>query len=210
MIDFEVKKNNALSQIKKFTNLTQSSISAIEEFVILLLKENNNFNLIGKSTISDIWNRHILDSAQILQYVDDKFSKIADLGTGAGFPGVIISILGAKEVHLIEKSGKKCEFLRKAKLLSPNRLFVHQAKLEEIDDQKFDILTSRALASLEELLAYSTQFLKINGCGIFLKGKNLENELKDAQKKFVFKYQLFPSLTSEESRIIKVWDIEKK
>ncbi len=209
MLSFEVKKNAAFAQIKKFCDLNATKINNIEEFVILLLQENHNFNFIGKSTISDIWDRHILDSAQILQYIDDKNVKIADLGTGAGFPGIVISILGAKEVHLVEKSVRKCEFLRKAKLLSPNRLFVHQAKLEELSDQKFDVLTSRALASLDKLLDHSINFLKEGGYGLFLKGKSLDGELEEAKKSFTFSYELYPSLTSPESRIIKVFDVKK-
>ena len=104
MLSFEAKKNVSFRKIKEFCELNQIKINNIEEFVILLLQENHNFNFIGKSTISDIWDRHILDSAQILQYIPDFSVKIADLGSGAGFPGIIISILGAKEVHLIEKS----------------------------------------------------------------------------------------------------------
>ncbi len=210
MLSFEAKKDASFKKIKEFCQINQAAINNIEDFVILLLKENHNFNFIGKSTISDIWDRHILDSAQILQYIDDKNVKIADLGTGAGFPGVVISILGAREVHLIEKSVRKCEFLRKAKMLSPNRLYVHQARIEEIEEQKFDVLTSRALASLEKLLDYNLKFVKNDGYGLFLKGKNLNEEIEVAKKIFDFKYELFPSLTSDESAIIKVWEVRKK
>ncbi|HLD76997.1 MAG TPA: 16S rRNA (guanine(527)-N(7))-methyltransferase RsmG [Rickettsiales bacterium] len=209
MLSFEAKKNVSFRKIKEFCELNQIKINNIEEFVILLLQENHNFNFIGKSTISDIWDRHILDSAQILQYIPDFSVKIADLGSGAGFPGIIISILGAKEVHLIEKSVRKCEFLRKAKLLSSNRLFVHQARIEELEDQKFDVLTSRALASLDKLLDYNLKFVKNGGYGLFLKGRNLDIELQEAKKSFDFKFELYPSLTSEESRIIKVWEVSK-
>lgn len=210
MLNFEAKKDEAFAKIAEFCDLNHSKIENIEEFVILLLKENYNFNLIGKSTIPEIWTRHILDSAQILKFIDDKNKKIADLGTGAGFPGIIISILGAKEVHLIEKSVRKCEFLRKAKILSPNPIFIHQAKAEEVLDKKFDILTSRALASLDKLLKYGIDFLKKDGYCLFLKGKNLENEIKEAKEKYIFDYELFESLTALESAIIKVSNISKK
>lgn len=206
----EIQKKSAFDEIKKFCQINQSQINKIEDFVLLLLKENDNFNLVGKSTLPDLWQRHILDSAQVLRFIDDKNKKIADIGTGAGFPGMIISLLGCKEIHLVEKAFRKCEFLRKAKLLSPNRVFVHQAKLEELEGQKFDIITSRALASLDKLLEYSQTFLKADGYGLFLKGKNLEAELEEAKKLFDFSYELFPSLTSSESNIIKVWNLKKK
>lgn len=210
MIDIEVKKNESLKEIEKFCKLDYVKVNNLEDFVILLLKENNRYNLIGKSTISDIWNRHILDSAQIVKYIDDPAVKIADIGSGAGFPGLVISILGAKEVHLVEKSVRKCEFLFKAKIVSPNKIFVHQAKLEELEDVKFDVITSRALASLGNLLKYCLDFLDKDGYALFLKGKTLDNEIKQAQENFDFEYQLFPSLTSKESNIIKVTNINLK
>ncbi len=202
-----INKINAFNEIKKFCDLSAAQIAAIENFVVLLLQENDNFNLIGKSTIPDLWNRHILDSAQLLTHVPQKNSKVADFGCGAGFPGIILSILGVQEMHLIEKSFRKCEFLRRAKSLSPNHIFVHQAKLEELPEHKFDVITSRALASLDKLLAYSKKFLKNDGYALFLKGKNLTQELEVAKKQFTFSYELFPSLTSQESAIIKVSNI---
>lgn len=209
MPNIEQKKAENLKIISDFHELTQNQIENIEEFVILLLKENNNFNLIGKSTIPEIWNRHILDSAQILKYIDDKRKKIADLGTGAGFPGIVISIFGVKEVHLIEKSVRKCQFLRKAKVISPNQIFIHQSKIEEIENQKYHIITSRALASLDKLLQNCLKFLDQDGYGLFLKGKSLEKEIAEAKKTFNFDYELHPSLTSSESQIIKVRNIKK-
>lgn len=208
MLALEQKKQATIAQIKKFHDLSDAQIKALEDFVLLLLQETNEYNLIGKSTIDDIWNRHIFDSAQIMQYIGDKNVKVADFGTGAGFPGMVLSIMGVKEMHLVEKAFRKCEFLRKAKLLSPERVFIHQAKLEELSDRKFDIITSRALASLDKLLAYSKKFLKNDGYTLFLKGKNLDQELEIAKTQFSFSYELFPSLTSSESRIVKLSNIE--
>tara|TARA_A100001015_G_scaffold244573_1_gene280126 strand:- start:12 stop:563 length:552 start_codon:yes stop_codon:yes gene_type:complete len=178
MIAIEEKKDAAISEIDSFCNVDYEAALCLEDYVIMLLQENNKFNLIGKSTIADIWNRHILDSAQILRFIDDYDKKIADFGSGAGLPGIVISILGAKEVHLIEKSVRKCEFLNKAKIISKNNIFVHQAKLEEVGNIKFDIITSRALASLKDLLMYSDKFLSKDGYCLFLKGKKLPDEQK--------------------------------
>ncbi len=203
-MNFQEKKDQALSEIDKFCKLDSAKIKAIEEFVWLLLQENNNFNFIGKSTIDEIWNRHVLDSAQILKFIANKNLKFADFGSGAGFPGIIMSILGIREVHLIEKAFRKADFLRRAKLISPNKIFVHQSKLEELNNIQFDCITSRALANLEKLLEYSTKFLKKDGYCLFLKGKNLPEEIIEAKKKFNFEYEVFPSLTSVESGIILV------
>ena len=208
-MNLETKKNITLSEIKKFCDLNSSQITNLEDFVLLLLQENQNFNFIGKSTIEDIWNRHILDSAQLLKFIENKNLKFADFGTGAGFPGVVLSILGLKEIHLVEKSFRKCDFLRKAKLLSQNRVFIHQAKLEELPATTFDCILSRALAPLDKLIAYSQKFLKKDGYCLFLKGKNLEKELEVAKKLFNFEYETYESATSPESTIIKISNITK-
>ncbi len=203
-MQFEIKKAAALKEIKKFCELDNSQIKNLEDFVLLLLQENQNFNFIGNSTIEDIWNRHILDCAQLLRFIENKNAKFADLGSGAGFPGIILSILGLREIHLIEKAFRKCEFLRRAKLFSQKRIFIHQTKLEELAAIEFDCITSRALAPLDQLLTYSKKILKKDGYCLFLKGKNLEKEIELAKKTFQFEYQLHPSLTSSESNIIKI------
>lgn len=206
-MELEIKKNAALAEIRKFTSLSEIEIKNLEDFVSLLLQENDNFNFIGKSTTENIWDRHILDSAQLLQFIDDKNIKFADFGSGAGFPGIVLSILGLGEMHLVEKSFRKSEFLRRAKIISPNQIFTHQVKLEELSKIEFDCITSRALAPLEQLLKYAQKFLKKDGYCLFLKGKNLSKELETAEKLFKFKYDLHPSLTSSESNIIKISDI---
>ena len=173
----------------------------------MLLQENNQFNFIGKSTIEDIWNRHILDSAQLLKFIENKNLKFADFGSGAGFPGLVLSILGLKEIHLVEKAFRKSDFLRRAKSFSSNRVFVQQTVLENLTNIEFDSILSRALAPLDKLLDYSVKFLKKDGYCLFLKGKNLEKEIVVAKNKFKFDYELHPSLTSSESNIIKILNI---
>ncbi|MDX2082598.1 MAG: 16S rRNA (guanine(527)-N(7))-methyltransferase RsmG [Rickettsiales bacterium] len=208
-MQFEIKKNAALSEIKKFTDLNKIQIKALEDFVLMLLSQNDQFNFIGKSTVAEVWNRHILDSAQLLQFIENKNIKFADFGSGAGFPGLVLSILGLKEIHLIEKAFRKAEFLRQAKLFSPNRVFITQTKLEEIHNRQFDCIVSRALAPLDQLLIYCQKFLSKDGYALFLKGKNLAQEIALAKKSFQFEYELHPSLTSLESNIIKVTKISQ-
>jgi 16S rRNA (guanine527-N7)-methyltransferase len=203
------KKDSALSQISSFCQLGASQIKNLEDFTVFLLKENQRHNLIGKSTIDDLWNRHILDSAQLLKFIDDKNLKFADLGSGAGFPGLVLSILGLKEMHLVEKAFRKADFLRQAKTFSPNKIFVHQAVIEEMPTIEFDCIISRALAPLPKLIGYSNKLLKKDGFCLFLKGRNLPQEIKSAAEEFSFDYELHQSLTSPESNIIKVQNIKK-
>jgi 16S rRNA (guanine527-N7)-methyltransferase len=209
MSNIESQKNSCFLEIKKFFQLTSSQEKSLEEFVAILLNRNQNFNFIGKSTIDDVWLRHILDCAQLMKYIPNVNLKFGDFGSGAGLPGIILSILGLKEIHLIEKSFRKSEFLREAKSLSSQRIFVQNTKLEEITNLQFDCIVSRALAPLPKLLEYSHKFLKNEGFCLFLKGKNLQSEISDSKKQFVFEYELFPSITSKESNIIHLKKIQK-
>lgn len=209
-IGIEQKKNSCFFEIKKFYDLNNSQEKKLEEFVELLLNRNQNFNFIGNSTISDIWNRHILDCTQLLKYIEDDNLKFGDFGSGAGLPGIILSILGLKEIHLIEKSFRKCEFLREAKLISNHKIFVQNSKLEDLKNLEFDCIISRALAPLPKLLDYSSKFLAKEGFCLFLKGKNLQSEIIESKKDFNFEYELYPSITSQESNIIRLKKISKK
>lgn len=198
------QKEKIFEEINNFFMLNSEQKKCLEDYVSKLLQENENFNFIGKSTIDQTWHRHILDCAQLIQFIKNPQKKFADLGSGAGLPGMVLSILGLKEIHLIEKSFRKADFLRRIKNISPNRVFVHQAKLEELENINFDCIMSRALAPLDKLLEYCKKFLKDDGYCLFLKGKNLPLEISQAKQKFSFEFELFPSLTSKESNIIRI------
>jgi 16S rRNA (guanine527-N7)-methyltransferase len=203
------QKEKVFAEINNFFVLNLEQKKSLEDYVSKLLDENGKYNFIGKSTIDQIWHRHIFDCAQLIQYIKNPQKKFADLGSGAGLPGVVLSLLGLKEIHLIEKSFRKADFLRKIKNISPNRIFVQQAKLEELENINFDCIMSRALAPLDKLLEYCQKFLKDDGYCLFLKGKNLPLEISQAKQKFSFEFELFPSLTSKESNIIRINKISK-
>lgn len=207
-MDLIQKRDETFKIIDNFLKLNDQQKEQLENYVNLLIAGNNNYNFIGKSTIEDIWNRHILDCAQLIKLINNKNIKAADLGSGAGLPGIILSILGLKEIHLVEKSFRKSQFLQQTKIVSPNKIFIQAKKLEEIGNIKFDLITSRALAPLDKLLSFSQLLLNKDGYCLFLKGKNLKNEISLAKNKFSFEYELFPSLTSDESHIIKVKNIQ--
>ncbi|MFT6386374.1 MAG: 16S rRNA (guanine527-N7)-methyltransferase, partial [Rickettsiales bacterium] len=127
----EEKQLKAIEEIRKFYPICTDEIERLESFVKILLEQNEQYNLIGKSTIPDLWERHILDSVQLLKYIPDGVI-VGDFGSGAGLPAIILSILGVGEIHLIEKSFRKCEFLALAAQISKNKIIIHQQKAEEI------------------------------------------------------------------------------
>ena len=196
------KQLKAITEIKKFHPISTIEIEQLESFVKVLLEYNQQYNLVGKSTIDDIWHRHILDSAQMIKYIENKNLVVGDFGSGAGFPAIILSILGVKEVHLIEKSFRKCQFLELVAKISSNKIIIHQKKVEEINNLTFNILTSRALASLTKLLTVTKPFLNLQSQCIFLKGKNYTNEILLAKKSSKFNYTTYPSITSPEGKIL--------
>ena len=182
----------------------------LTKYVDFLIEYNNKINLIGTSTINDIWDRHITDSLQLVKNIDNYNIKIADLGSGAGLPGIPLSIIGIKEVHLFEKSVRKCEFLEQAKNFSNNKIIVRNENLNEIKKENFDIIVSRALADLNTLLHFSKNLSTKSTKLLFLKGKKIYNEIEEAKKYWHFNYKLIDSITSNEGKIIEITSFAEK
>ncbi|MDR2526956.1 MAG: 16S rRNA (guanine(527)-N(7))-methyltransferase RsmG [Rickettsiales bacterium] len=180
----------------------------ILDYAKFLLKENEKMNLIGKSTVDSVWDRHIKDCLQIMKFIKNKDVKVADLGSGAGLPGILLSICGVKEVHLFEKSPKKCNFLEKCKRFSTNKIIIRNVNLNDYSDNSFNIITSRALGSLNMLLDISKKLKKDDGALIFLKGKKVYDEITEAKKKHKFEYVLHNSETSDEGKIVVIARLE--
>ena len=191
-------------------DLIEKNKIRLTKYVDFLIEYNNKINLIGKSTINDIWDRHITDSLQLVKNIDNYNIKIADLGSGAGLPGIPLSIIGIKEVHLFEKSVRKCEFLEQAKNFSNNKIVVRNENLNEIKKENFDIIVSRALADLNTLLHFSKNLSTKSTKLLFLKGKKIYNEIEEAKKYWHFDYKLIDSITSNEGKIIEITSFAEK
>ena len=171
-------------------------------------------NLVSPSTIEDVWPRHIADSLQLVDLTPDACTWV-DLGSGAGFPGLVIAIATAERprshVHLIESNGRKCAFLRHAARATAAPVTVHNARIEAIAPGlagTVDVVTARALAPLSKLLAWSQELLKSGALGLFPKGREVAAELTEAEKSWRFKAELLPSRTDSEARIVRVTSFE--
>lgn len=180
----------------------------------LLAKWQRAVNLISKGDLPDIWRRHFLDSAQLMPFLPPLTHSpriIADLGSGAGFPGLVLAILGAGEVHLIESDGRKCAFLAEAARITAAPVKVHNIRLGEKGPPpiKADIVTSRALAPLEKLLEYAAPLLKPGGVCLFLKGAGAADELTAAGKVWNMRVEKLPSRTSGEGLILRLGEISR-
>lgn len=196
--------------INNIVKISSEDFKNLQDYVEFLLYYNTKMNLIGKSTIDDIWNRHIIDSLQIIKIIKNKNIKVADLGSGAGLPGIPLSILGISTIELFEKSPKKCEFLNMAKKYSKNKIIVRNENLYQTKDNSFDLIVSRALANIDSLLNFSKNLIKDNSELIFLKGKKIYEELDEAKRNWDINYKIFDSITSNEGKIIKITNFSKK
>jgi len=171
------------------------------EYKKLLLDENQKMNLIGKSTIADFDQRHFLDCMQIHAYMPDKQKVTVDLGTGAGLPGVLLSIIGYNNLHLVEKSPKKSAFLESCKLRLDLDYVIHNKPLTEVSILNVHYIVARAFAPISKILIFTKQMVTNQTQYILLKGKSYLEELKLVSSKN-FNWKDFPSITSDESRII--------
>ena len=175
--------------------------SKLVEYKKLLLDANQNMNLIGKSTIDDFDQRHFLDCIQIHQYMAEKNKLTVDLGTGAGLPGVLLSIIGYKNLHLVEKSPKKSAFLESCKLRLGLDFTIHNRPLAEVSLSNAQYIVARAFAPISKILNFTKHMVTNQTQYVLLKGRSYLEELKHVSNKS-FNWKDFPSITSVESRII--------
>lgn len=170
-------------------------------------------NLVGPGTLDRIWERHILDSLQLLDYAPEA-RRWLDLGSGAGFPGLVLAIAGQErglEVHLVESNSRKCAFLRHIARVTGAKAKIHEARLENVVPDfvgKADVVSARALAPLSTLLDWTAPLLKAGTIGLFPKGRDADAELTEARKSWKFAVEVLPSRTDSEARILRISSIE--
>ena len=189
--------------LKKSLNFSDHSIEKLKKFTNMVLKENQNYNLIAKSTENQIWHRHILDSAQLVKFIDFNLNSVADLGTGAGFPGLVVEIFNknkAFHVKLYEKSPVKRRFLTSViKELSLNAEVLGDVRDEVIVSE---IIICRAFKKLDQIIQVSREIAKKPHKLMILKGQNAQKEIKNSFKTKKYPYKLEKSMTNKDSKII--------
>ena len=208
-------REKTLEEIDSFYPLTKHQIEQLDSYVSLLLKWNQKFNLIGKSTEADIWQRHILDSAQLMKYISGDNLVLTDFGSGAGLPAVVLAVMGGKDifesVNLIESNSKKTTFLSEAARVIAIDINIINKRAEEIDFLKSDVITARAFADLDKIFSYILPFLKKDSLCLLLKGCKSKEEIAEAKKAWKFNFELFPSIIEEENSgfVVKIQELGK-
>ena len=192
-------------------DVPRETFDQMERFVDLLLAENERQNLIARSTVDEIWQRHIIDSAQIVAFAPRPDSSWLDIGSGAGLPGMVIAILTEDAVTLVEPRKLRADFLQHSADvlgLSP-RVTVHAAKVERINGT-FDVITARAVGSLEALLRISQHLSTDKTRWLFPKGKSAQSELDEARRTWQGRFRLEPSRTDPEAAIVIAEQVQRK
>jgi 16S rRNA (guanine527-N7)-methyltransferase len=186
-------------------SVSRETWARLDALVAMLLERQRVMNLIAASTIPTLWTRHVADSLQLLTHASAARRWI-DLGSGAGFPGLVIACALAgtpgSEVHLVESRKKKAAFLQDVVDALSLPALVHPARIEDFDVRaKFDVVTARALAPLTKLIGYAIPLLKSGAIGLFPKGQDVEAELTEASKSWKLDTELIPSVTDPLGRI---------
>ncbi len=205
---------NSFSKINsKFANqhnLSSEQVFNFDKYIEHLILWNSKINLVGKSTLVNPLRSHILDCLQISNNLNNKKLSIVDLGTGAGLPGLVLSIIGFKNVTLVDSNLKKINFLKFVQKELKLPFVIINDRIEKIKKFKFDIIVSRALAKLNMLFFYSLPLSHKKTKLIFLKGKNIDQEITHAKKNWFFDYELKKSQSDHRGSIIIINNFKKK
>lgn len=184
--------------------VSRETLIRLEVYAELLRKWNRAINLVGPATLPDLWRRHMLDSAQLLPLLPPGRRRVLDLGSGAGFPGLVLAICGAGEVHLLEADQKKATFLRQVARATDTAVTVHAERIEAASGLRADVITARALAPLARLIAYARPLLKPSGLCLFLKGRGVADELTALPKAMQDKCERLPSRSDPAGCLIRI------
>ncbi|OYD86111.1 16S rRNA (guanine(527)-N(7))-methyltransferase RsmG [Azospirillum brasilense] len=191
------------------TGVSRETLDRLAAYEATLRKWQPKINLVGPSTLPDAWRRHFLDSAQLYPLLPEGARVLVDLGSGAGFPGLVLAIMGVPEVHLVESDSRKCAFLREAARVAGASVTVHNKRIEAAPPIAADVVTARALAPLNDLLNWAYPFLQDRGAALFPKGQNVADELTDTTKYWKMRTERFDSRTDPTGTILRVSGIAR-
>ena len=194
------------------TGVSRGTLARLGTYAALLVKWNRAINLVGAASLEDLWRRHMLDSAQLLPLLPAVAAKrqrvIVDLGSGAGFPGLVLAILGAGALHMVEADRRKAEFLRTVLRELQINAEVHDLRIEAMPRLAADVVTARACARLPKLLAYAERFSprlsEVPLKCIFPKGRRADEELTEAGKQWNMRVERVPSRSDPGGTILQI------
>jgi 16S rRNA (guanine527-N7)-methyltransferase len=195
-------------------SVSRETFAALKQLEGLVRRWTPVVNLVSKSTLADLWNRHIVDSAQLFAFCPQDARSWLDIGSGGGFPGLVVAILAregrpAMMVSLAESDQRKAAFLRQAVQALNLRVDVRATRVESLPPQSADVLSARALAPLGHLLAFAEKHLARDGVGLFPKGARFAEEMADARKQWSFDVKPHPSISEPQAAILEIRKVSR-
>ncbi|HEX8623585.1 MAG TPA: 16S rRNA (guanine(527)-N(7))-methyltransferase RsmG [Allosphingosinicella sp.] len=200
------------AEVKAQLDVSRETIERLDAFASLLRSENERQNLVSKASLENLWERHILDSAQLVRFALPEARNWLDLGTGAGFPGLMIPLFHPASVVLVESRKLRADFLRAAAstLGIAAKVEILCSRLETVPDRAFEVISARAFAPLPRLLALAERFSTPGTVWILPKGRNAKSELEAARSSWQGDFRLEPSLTDAEAQIVVATRVRRK
>lgn len=201
--------NGVEAGLPRLESIGEETTARLEGLVALLRKWNSAINLVAPRSLPDVWRRHVADSAQLFALRPAGARRWVDLGSGGGFPGLVVAILAAGEtrdfsVELVESDQRKCAFLQTVVRELELDVTITRGRIEEIPARRADVVSARALAPLDRLCLYALRHLAPGGTCLFLKGADLDREIAEARRHFAFDLSLSPSQTDARGVIAKI------
>lgn len=187
--------------VPDWLDVSRETFTRLEQFTAQALRWNAAINLVSKSTVPMIWQRHIWDSAQLFA-LGNPAETWLDIGSGGGFPGIVLAIMGAQKMVLVESDQRKAAFLREMARQFSLPVVVHAKRIDQIGPLNAKTVSARALASLTDLLAHATPHLAQDGVAVFPKGRGFDAEIEAAQTKWRFDVETYPSKTDENAAVL--------
>jgi len=209
MADIDKQDSSGAEDFSRQFSVSRETVERLEVYAEILRKWQPRINLVGSKTLQQLWNRHFADSAQIVNHIPDDAVTLADLGSGAGFPGLVVKALRpAIDVTLIEADTRKAAFLTQAAAAMSLPVTVLPRRIEDtaktLNFTGYSVITARALAPLPELLTLAHPFANDRSLFLFLKGQNVESELLSAAKYWTMDVQQIASQTHQDGRLLKI------
>lgn len=201
-----------VKQFQDATGVSKEALQRLQIYAGLLEKWQKKINLVGSNTIVDLWRRHMLDSAQLLPLLPKPNCTILDFGSGAGFPGLVLAVMGSSQVTMVESDGRKCAFLAEAirKTEAGSSVRVQNCRIEDTPSGRVDVVVSRGLASLEKLLVFAEPFLREDSICLFLKGKKVDEELTKTKKNWMMMVTKVQSQSDYSGTILKLENVKRR
>jgi 16S rRNA (guanine527-N7)-methyltransferase len=184
------------------SGVSRETLVRLEAYAGLLVRWSARINLVGANTLGDLWRRHFLDSTQLLQYVPEGTRSLMDLGSGAGFPGLVLAISGVPGVELIEADARKCAFLREAARIAAAPVVIRNARIETVPPHIVDVVTARGCAPLDRLLVLAQPFIGPETVCLFPKGEQAARELTAARQAWTMNATCHDSCTDPRGVIL--------